>query len=87
MIFDHLIDDLVNESVWRSFIFFMLNEGGANVSTESDANTVYGIRTNTNAVREYCNLLINYLVEKGVVNSLLKNKKEKEKSFELDSLN
>jgi hypothetical protein len=37
-----------------------------NLITEaSDAETVYGIRTNYNAVNEYCNLLIKYILDHG----------------------
>ena len=36
------------------------------ITTEtSDAETVYGIRTNYNAVNEYCNLLIKYILDHG----------------------
>lgn len=39
----------------------MFNQVQNKNSEISEANTIYGIRTNTNAVREYCNLLINFL--------------------------
>ena len=50
-----------------------------NMTTEqSDAETVYGIRTNYNAVNEYCNLLIKYILDHGPdeyrINMLSKNK-------------
>ena len=63
LLVSHLIQEMLEENVWKSFVYFMFNEAKQQLSDKSEANTIYGIRTNTNAVREYCILLINYLEE------------------------
>ena len=94
MIFDNLLEELVKNPKWGSFIYIM-NENSKTLNeitgmTENE-ETVYGIRTNMNAISEYCSYLINYiednyieLMKKNIIE--VKNKKKMVKNLEKNDI-
>lgn len=65
VLFD-LIDDLLEEPVWGKLL-----GGCVRAPQHEEDETIYGIRTNINAVNEYCNLLIKF-VETNHVDQLVR---------------
>lgn len=59
LIIEFLLYDILDEEIWRQILLPL----SATSKDAIDEDTIYGIRTNINAVNEYCNLLIKFIEE------------------------
>lgn len=78
-ILDYLIDDFMSDQLWM-----LLFEDNAAPDLPLDEEAIYGIRTNINAVCEYCNLLIKFIEDHYYNHLFLKTAEYKMIGFSLE---
>jgi hypothetical protein len=88
MMIEFLVYDILYEDLWRQILLPL----SASSKEAVDEDTIYGIRTNINAVNEYCNLLIKFIEETqeeqltALVKQAKKGKLPKRESIEIDQV-
>jgi len=88
LIIEFLLYDILDEEIWRQILLPL-----STTSKEAiDEDTIYGIRTNINAVNEYCNLLIKFIEETqeekvtGLINAAKKGNLPKRGPIEIEQI-